>query len=148
MASSDLSRARETAEIVASVCGVPFAYADPDLRERGFGVFEGLTRVECAERYPVEWQAYSEDARNVPPRAESHDGLSARVVAAVTRAALLRPGETALLVTHGGTLRALVSAATGARVPPIANAAVYQVRLDGRRLVGAQLVEPEHAERE
>src|SRR5579883_2314353 len=45
--SSDLTRAKETAHIVAEALAVPFVGADPDLRERGFGVFEGLTRQEC-----------------------------------------------------------------------------------------------------
>src|SRR5215213_2410221 len=50
--SSDLGRARETAEIVARTLGVTDLGVDPRLRERGFGVFEGLTREECGARYP------------------------------------------------------------------------------------------------
>ena len=40
--SSDLLRARETAEIVAAALGLTIDYFDPDLRERTIGVFEGL----------------------------------------------------------------------------------------------------------
>ena len=50
--SSDLSRARETAQIVAQALGVPLGLADPDLRERRFGLFEGLTRQECEQQLP------------------------------------------------------------------------------------------------
>src|SRR5580698_2711061 len=49
--SSDLSRARETAKIVGESLGVEVAYLDADLRERTFGVFEGLTRDECEQRH-------------------------------------------------------------------------------------------------
>jgi len=49
IASSDLQRARGTAEIVAEVLDLEIGCVDPDLREQRFGRFEGLTRVECQE---------------------------------------------------------------------------------------------------
>ena len=65
--SSDLTRARETAEIVARELGIAEVMVDPRLRERSFGVFEGLTGAECAARFPDEWTRYQADRRCVPP---------------------------------------------------------------------------------
>src|SRR5437762_5332003 len=47
--SSDLARARETAEIVAAKLDLA-VQIDPRLRERGFGSWEGLTMTEIEER--------------------------------------------------------------------------------------------------
>src|SRR5207253_901529 len=62
---SELSRARETAEIVAAHLGVPAPTTDRRLGERGYGAFEGLTRVECEERHPAAWARYLADRRAV-----------------------------------------------------------------------------------
>jgi broad specificity phosphatase PhoE len=129
---SDLRRARETAEIVADRLGVGGLVVDRDLRERSFGIFEGLTRDECAARFPELWAAYRADTRRVPPGAEPHDGLVRRLHEAVTRAAsgaagLEAPAEAAILVvSHGGAIRALVARATGVMPPPLANVAVFR----------------------
>src|SRR3954471_15381320 len=49
---SDLSRARETAEIIARGLGIDGVLLDAGLRERGYGIFEGLTRGECEAQHP------------------------------------------------------------------------------------------------
>src|SRR5450432_1632085 len=54
--SSDLSRARETAAIIATELALASPDVDADLRERKFGVFEGLTREECAANHPDSWR--------------------------------------------------------------------------------------------
>src|SRR5690349_7599240 len=51
--SSDLGRAMRTAEIISLECGVPVV-ADPALRERHMGIFQGLTTDESRKRYPAE----------------------------------------------------------------------------------------------
>src|SRR5689334_18268303 len=50
---SDLQRAMQTAAPVAAVAGRPVR-AEPGLRERSFGAFEGLTFGEIEERWPLE----------------------------------------------------------------------------------------------
>jgi broad specificity phosphatase PhoE len=129
---SDLSRARETARIVARALGVEVAYEDPELRERSFGCFEGLTRGDCERFHPEAWRRWL-DERHPPRGAETHEALTARVVAAMGRAAdrVARDDAPALVVTHGGALRALVLAATGRLPPPIQNCAVWRVTWDG-----------------
>jgi probable phosphoglycerate mutase len=130
---SDLSRAHETARIVAVELGLAVAYVDPGLRERAFGVFEGLTREECETLHAEAWGAWLESKR--PPRGgEAHEALTARVVAAVCRVAehVATPEAPALVVSHGAALRALVTATTGETPPPVKNGAVWRLVWEGR----------------
>jgi broad specificity phosphatase PhoE len=135
---SDLSRAHETARIVADDLRIAFAYSDPALRERSFGCFEGLTREECERFHPEAWSAWLTE-RLPPPGAETHEALTARVAAAVARVAeqVARDDAPALIVTHGGSLRAIVAAATGQLPAPIKNGAVWRLAWD-EGLVGAE----------
>ena len=77
VASSDLARARVTAEIVAGALGLAVDLVDPDLRERGYGCFEGLTRAEVAERFPDVWARHVADPGPAIPGGESRDELLA-----------------------------------------------------------------------
>ncbi len=125
---SDLSRARETAEIVAGALGIARVTADPRLRERGFGCFEGLTREECAERHPDAWQRYLADRRDTPDDAEPHAEVVARVTAGLSAVAeAAGPSSHALVVSHGAAIRSFIHAITGAAPPPLANTALFQV---------------------
>jgi probable phosphoglycerate mutase len=126
---SDLTRARETAEIIARRLGLPGVSFDVDLRERGFGVFEGLTRDECAARHPDAWTRYLGDRTLTPPGAELQAALVARMRAGVERAAatLVGADDAGLIVSHGGAIRALLAAATGASPPPLNNGATVRV---------------------
>jgi probable phosphoglycerate mutase len=138
VSSSDLSRARETAEIVARRLGVGGIAVDHALRERSFGVFEGLTRDECAARFPDSWARYMADRRHAPPGAEPQEALVQRMRDAVARAAARANGDAGaavLVVSHGGAIRALVAAVTGTTPPPMENGAVFRVFLtpDGLR---------------
>jgi probable phosphoglycerate mutase len=141
--SSDLARAQETARIVARLLDIPVAYVDAGLRERSFGPFEGLTREDCARLFPARWRAWQEQ-RRAPEGAESDAALAARVAAALVRAAERVAGRgPALVVTHGGALRAAVSASAGF-VPsliqntPIQNTAVWKVIVEGGLIAHAE----------
>ena len=147
VATSDLARARHTAEIVAGALGVPVALVDPALREQRYGRFEGLTPVECEARYPEDWARYVADRHAGPPGGESRAALLERFVRAVEGAAARLPGP-ALLVTHAGALRALLavfpvgpgapaSAAPG-RIP---NGGVVRVSLAAGKPVSARWVD-------
>lgn len=131
--SSDLSRARETAEIVAATLGIRGIRLDVGLRERSFGCFEGLTADECQAQHAEEWRAWREDHK-IPPGGESSEALLARASSAFERAAreTARDDLPGLVVTHGGVMRAIVSAAAGARPPPIRNAELWQMVWDHR----------------
>ncbi len=130
--SSDLLRARETAEIVAAALGLSIDYFDPDLRERTIGIFEGLTRADCERLHPGAWAAWLE-RKEPPPGAEGQAPLGARVTAAIARAAeRIKHSELPLLlVTHGGAMRAALAHA-GHEVPPIKNTGVWKIVWEGR----------------
>ena len=135
---SQLSRASETAEIIVSTLGldVPIA-VDARLRERGYGWFEGLTREECAERHPDAWARYLADRRAVPPDAEPHADVVARVTAAmrdIASEAVAADGPT-LVVSHGGSIRSFVHAAVGVTLPPLGNGAIVRLAFVGGRFV-------------
>lgn len=130
---SDLSRARETAEIVAAALGVTRLGLEPRLRERGFGCFEGLTREECAERHAEAWQRYLADRRDTPGDAEPYEDVVTRVVAGLTALAEpATPGRHILVVSHGAAIRSFIHAVTGSAPPPLANTALFRVTFDGK----------------
>jgi broad specificity phosphatase PhoE len=137
---SDLARAHETGQIVATLLGLPPVATDPGLRERGFGVFEGLTREESEERYPEAWARYKAGAGDSPPGGEPREQVVARMQDAVHAvAAVLRaqhPAEgAALAISHGGAIRLLVKSITGEMPPPLENGAVFRLDVEGPAFV-------------
>lgn len=109
--SSDLLRAFETAQSVARGCGQPID-TDIGLRERGFGVFEGLTFREIEERWPEQSARWRKrDPEFGPEGGEVLRDFHARCLATVTRLAAAHPGETIALVAHGGVMDSLYRAA-------------------------------------
>ncbi len=126
---SDLSRARETASIVAASLGLGEVALDAGLRERCFGVFEGLTSEECNQRYPEHWARYRSEQRVSPPGAELQSHVAARVRAAILRLAADET-PTLLLVSHGGAMRAFLHAVTGTLPPPLSNGATFRLSLE------------------
>lgn len=133
---SDLDRARRTAEIVSAALGLAPPLCEPGLRERSYGLFEGLTRAQCAVQHPAAWQAFGEGRE--PPGAEPRAEVGARMVETLTR--LARTHEGLLVISHGGALRAFFDLATGVKVPPITNVAVYEVRLAAAGFVDPRLL--------
>jgi broad specificity phosphatase PhoE len=106
---SDLARARETAEIVAARLGLEVVL-DPDLREKNWGNWEGLT---ADERARVEFEG------------ESTEEHRERVLRAVRRIVAAHPEERVVVVTHGGSLRRIQAAVSGVALPVIDNCAVW-----------------------
>ena len=112
--SSDLLRARATASPLARATGLAVV-TDLALRERGFGVFEGLTHAEIEQRFPDEAQRWRRREPGFGPGGgEPLDAFFARSVAAVTRLAAAHAGEAIAVVSHGGVLDCLYRAAVGA----------------------------------
>ena len=109
---SDLQRARQTAEALAAALGLE-PVDDRALRERAFGRFEGLTFAEIEQRWPDEaarWRRREPDFG--PGGGESLTEFYERVVQAASSLASSHPGQTIALVAHGGVLDCLYRAAT------------------------------------
>ncbi len=153
--SSDLMRARQTAEQLAAGRGIP-VHVDPGLRERCFGGFEGMLYADISERYPqayAEWKARDIDAR-FPEGvhvAETLREFSQRAVDSIIRIANRHRHQKIALVTHGGVLECAYRAAQGigfehARDFDILNASVNRFLWDGTSLRLAQWGDVTHLE--
>jgi 2,3-bisphosphoglycerate-dependent phosphoglycerate mutase len=102
--SSDLGRARETAAIVADYTGHPVDL-DSRLRERNYGVLEGLTLPEIKARHSdVINQLNSNDPEYIVPEGESHRQFYGRNVAFLEDIIEKRRGTRIAVVAHGGVL--------------------------------------------
>lgn len=105
--SSDLKRALDTAEAIASV-HCQETVACPELREIHFGRIEGLTFDQVSQSYPEIvrlWMERSSELRY--PDGESIDELEERVTHFRKRLESHGREETALVVAHSGVLRTL-----------------------------------------
>ncbi|MDH4099131.1 MAG: histidine phosphatase family protein [Nitrospirota bacterium] len=111
--SSDLVRSRVGAGHVAAAFGLT-PIVVPELKERSFGHWEGLTWDEIQARYPSEWAAYMADVPGyTPPGGESFRGMSERILGAVRQIAARHAGEPVAMVIHGGVNRIILCDALG-----------------------------------
>lgn len=109
---SDLSRAKVTAASFAGPLGLPLE-EEPQLRERHFGIFEGITWQALEELHPEQARAWkSRDPHWTPEQGESLEMLRQRIVKVVNRLASKHLGEQIAIVTHGGVLDVLYRLAT------------------------------------
>jgi probable phosphoglycerate mutase len=110
--SSDLQRCLQTVAPTAQALGLAVSKTQT-LRERNYGLFEGLTLPEIEERYP---QVRADWARHDPdyaiPGGESTRVLFQRIVSAIQMIVASHVGQTLLIVTHGGVLDMIYRAAT------------------------------------
>ena len=104
--SSDLARARETAEVLAEAMALDPVRVDAALRERDVGVWSGLTTVEIEEGWPGWLDAWRRGELPSPPDGENDEHFVARSLNAVRKHAAHATGDL-LLVVHGGLIRAV-----------------------------------------
>lgn len=116
--SSDLQRARETAEIAFGRAG-RMLHVRRDLREFCYGVFEGHTRLEIDERFPGEWAAWLTGDRQLAVQGgESRAAVHARAHAAIEDLLVRMPQRYIVVVGHGGVMRQLLSSCFADRGEP------------------------------
>jgi len=104
LVSSDLDRARETAETIADAIGTPVE-TDSRLRERDFGVFQGLKGGSFFEDHPAFdlLESGPDAAAEVPESGESWLDVRTRVLTAADE--LADRDGTVVAVSHGGPIR-------------------------------------------
>jgi len=100
--SSDLTRARQTAEIIAEVLRVQPVVCDSEWRERDVGLWQGLTGEEIERDYPGALAA-----GNYPPGWESQESLIERVLTAANRIGERVCDGVVLVVSHAGVIYVL-----------------------------------------
>ena len=130
--SSDLARARETARTVAHRLRLGVV-EDPALREIDVGSWSGLTRAQVAERFPEGYARWLEG--EIGHDGETREQLAGRVVGAARTIAGRHAGETVLVVTHGGVIRALRRHAAGDPGDVVANCGTVVFSLEDDLLV-------------
>jgi len=119
---SPLSRARETASIIAAEVGLPEPTLVDALVERNYGQAEGLDWLQVETNYP--------HGTAVPGR-ESREQVGARVIPALMKLAADRQGDALLIVSHGGAIRAVLNeVAPAASHGMITNGSVHSFRLE------------------
>jgi broad specificity phosphatase PhoE len=135
--SSDLSRARETAAIIADDLGLAAPLAYPGLRERSYGEAEGIDADEFFRRWG-DWHAAA------VPGAEPRPQLLVRGIAALVEAVRVHRLATApssaslLVVTHGAMIREILGHASGGELPApgekLANGSAHELLFERDRL--------------
>jgi len=135
--SSDLLRARDTAAMLAARRGLAINILQ-QLRERHFGIFQGLTAAEGKVSQPEAHARYlARDPDYDFDSGESMHNLARRVAAAVHEMTRHHAGHTLAAVTHGGVLDILYRKATGKPLHTprdfnIPNCALNWFRFDGQ----------------
>ncbi|MGH2625947.1 MAG: histidine phosphatase family protein [Anaerolineales bacterium] len=98
---SDLQRARQTAEILAEALGAPLR-ADLRLREIHQGVWEGMVMDDIRRRYPEEFaQRAADPLASTPPGGESVRRVQQRALGVVSEISARHPDEEVVVVSHG-----------------------------------------------
>ena len=114
LVTSDLARARETAALLEKETGLT-ALEDPRWREYDLGERTGLTLAEFGEHLGVAFDGWWDVHAHVEvPGAETPDELAVRVLPAFEEVLeRLGEGETAVVVTHGASLRVAIAGILG-----------------------------------
>jgi 2,3-bisphosphoglycerate-dependent phosphoglycerate mutase len=112
--SSDLERARRTADAVAAATGVTVT-PEPGLREVGLGQWEGIDRRSLQRDYASLYEQWTtRPSWDLVPDGEGTDAFRKRVLAALARIVAGRADdETVAAVTHIGVIRLVLSMAAG-----------------------------------
>ena len=115
--SSDLARARQTAEAIARPLGLQVK-TDARLRETRLGAWEGLTREEIQARGDSQLLAdYLRDSHAFrPPGGETLEAVWERINEVTEEIRRAHPNGQVAIVGHGGSLRALLCAALDAPI--------------------------------
>ncbi len=141
---SDLSRAFETAQAVATIKQLP-VQARPHLRERHFGDFQGHTWQDIQDQWPQDAEQWRVRHPEWTPKGggESLVMLHQRIEQLIDTIASPHVGQQVLWVTHGGVLDILYRMATGqdlqaARTWGLRNTAINRLLWtpDGLQMVG------------
>lgn len=110
---SDLQRSVRGGEAIAKACGVSL-FQMPALREKNFGLWEGLNAEEISSRDSDGWSAWlTNPADSRPGGEESYREVGERALAAFEIILRKHAGEEVAVVAHGGVNKVLLADALG-----------------------------------
>jgi glucosyl-3-phosphoglycerate phosphatase len=107
VATSDLRRARQTAQILTHALGLPAPACVPGLRERHAGQWTERTSQHIQADFPGELDRWRRGEVVNPPGSEPWDAFTDRVLAALGHLAAAGIADRIVVVAHQGVLRAL-----------------------------------------
>ncbi|MBA2530917.1 MAG: bifunctional RNase H/acid phosphatase [Nocardioidaceae bacterium] len=110
---SPLRRAWETAELAAATLGLEVDIEE-DLAEASFGLWDGLTFSQVAERFPAELEAWLGSSAVAPPGGESYDDVATRARTVLDDLLATYGGRTVLAVSHVTPIKMLTRLALDA----------------------------------
>lgn len=113
--SSPIKRAAQTASAIASRLGLDVEL-DNNLREIGFGAWDGLTNEEVFTAFEEEYLAWRGSYDVAPPKGESLRDFEARILQALEAIFERHRGETLVLVAHVMPIRAILKLANDSSV--------------------------------
>jgi probable phosphoglycerate mutase len=106
--SSDLGRARKTAELINQTLNLPLTL-DSRLREMDWGRWTGKTTSQLKIEFSEVWTKQTAAEWDFcPPEGESFRGVWKRGLEALTAASCNWPGENILVVTHEGMIKSMI----------------------------------------
>jgi len=143
--SSDLQRAMQTAQAVASHHAGTTLQTDAQLRERAYGVFEGMLYQDIQDEYPADFQLWqTRDIDAVMPHgerfAESFRQFYDRAIGALRHVAATHAGQTVAVVAHGGVLECAYREARGIQLDSPRDFQVKNASINRFNYVGGKLV--------
>jgi uncharacterized phosphatase len=137
---SPLSRAHETASIIASELGLPAPTTDERLVERHYGDAEGLEVSEVDRRYP--------GTTHVPGR-EERENVAKRALEALIEIGEANRGKAVIVVSHGGLIRSVLNSVDPrTKHPAITNGSIHSFRHDNGTVSLIRFDDPIEAEAE
>jgi len=147
--SSDLQRAKNTAEAIATPHGLTVR-VDADLREVNYGAWEGLGEIELQREYSLQWQARQNDPWNVAAvEGESYQQMWTRFLPKWNQMVENHAGETVVLVAHNGLIRMLLCFLLGAPFEnfkriQVSNGSVSRLQIEGQKILLQSIGETSH----
>jgi probable phosphoglycerate mutase len=143
--SSDLQRAMQTAQAVAGLHAGLSLQTDARLRERAYGVFEGMLYQDIQQQYPddfARWQARDVEAVMLAGGrvAESFHQFYDRAIGGLLAVAANHAGRTVAVVAHGGVLECAYRAARGIQLDSPRDFQVKNASINRFTMVDGKLV--------
>jgi probable phosphoglycerate mutase len=122
VSTSPLMRAAETADIIAARLELAPPERHDGLKERHFGLIQGMPKAELARTHPELMQGIADrNPAAVFEQGETPQHFAGRVLGAIREIAATGPGERVLVITHGWVMDAITRHIRGLPIDALLN---------------------------